>query len=110
MFSSWKEHKDNICVCCGEHTEDTVRVSDDNGFCRSTSTYYICNKHHEYFDINNQTFVKVEGNLFQEFNADYGILGCWETVRSLSHYEYLKNKNESDFMSDVKFKGWSYHD
>ncbi len=102
MLEHWEDHKEGVCSCCGNDTENNVRIRVVGCF-SLCYTVYLCKQHIERFSINGQFFVKINGELFWEWNAEYGIFNHLQKVNSFEEYKHLRDNEEAVFLSDVRF-------
>lgn len=91
------------CIQCGEITDNSVRISDDNGFSQSSYNAYVCLKCYKHIHIKDELFVIINKELYHEFNIAFGFFGSLQKVRSKEHLDYILNQEYYELLKEM---GW----
>ena len=101
ISEAWFGNNNNgTCYCCGKKTTNNVRITEDGYVSRSYSLD-ICESHIKTIKIGDSWFSKVNGELFYEYNSEYGMFGFLRNITTKAELDYYINKNTIEFLHDV---------
>jgi hypothetical protein len=95
------------CIVCSKITDKTIHINEDNGFCQSSQSKYLCDDCYEeskrYIQAN--LFLVINGNLYHEFNLHLGI-GIYRTVDRIydaRQLDYILNKSYYNLLNEMNW-------
>ena len=95
------EVTDEKCVCCGANSKNAVRITEEGYISSRSYSVNICEDHIKTIKIGDSWFSKVNGELFYEYNSEFGMFGFLREITTKSELDYYVNKNTVEFLHDI---------
>ena len=93
---------DKCCMSCGEETNKTVRINEDDGFCKSPSRKPLCPKCFDPILLGDNYFCNIKGIAYYLHNAYLGMFRTLTRLYSRKQIDYLINERKNKFLENLK--------
>lgn len=101
LVTNTPSHKKNICCVSGEYTENSLRLNEDSGYCKSSTTIHVKESLVEKKWIGDNLFVFINNQVFWEINrCDLDVIA---PVRSPKEFQYLVHEEEYSIIKKCNF-------